>query len=435
MPRRTTLAALPMPSLLRSLALLLLSGLAWWSTLRAATPLPVVSPAEAGFSPAKLEALHDRLGGEIKAGRYSGYIALLARDGRIVDWRAHGWQDIAAQTPLQRDSIVRIYSMSKIVTSVAILTLLEDGKLKLDDLAEKFLPALKNRMVFKGGTADAPQLETARRPFTVRDLLTHTAGYYYDAPWSADAVPGELMRRENLWAAANLDDFVARVAKVPLHEQPGTRYRYGINTDLLGAIVEKASGRRLDDYLQERLFGPLGMTDTGFWVPAEKRRRLATIYHRDGAGKLVPDETMNASFVGPDGGVMSGGGGLYSTAADYLRFAQMLLNGGELDGVRILSRKTVELMTQNHLAHLADPHPFGARAQGFGLGVRVMTNLGESHVAGSVGSFGWDGAATTLVHIDPRERTVALLLFQHVPFNQDDIFAYFLNGFYASFAD
>ncbi|MBA4137829.1 MAG: serine hydrolase, partial [Opitutus sp.] len=368
--------------LLTKFSVLFLSSVLALASLAApaASPLPMIAPIEAGFSAKRLEVLHRRLAQEVDAGRYSGYITLLARDGQIVDWRAHGWQDIAARTPMQRDSIVRIYSMSKIITSVSILLLLEEGRLKLSDPVEKYLPLLKNRMVLKGGTADAPELEPANRSITIRDLLTHTAGYYYDATWSADPVPAELLRRQDIWNAVNLDDFVARVAPAPLHEQPGTRYRYGISVDLLGAIVEKASGQRLDLFFQERIFRPLGMVDTGFWVPSEKQGRVATIYQRDGSGQLVPDAGMNANHVTAERGVMSGGGGLYSTAADYVRFAQMLLNGGQLDGTRILSRKTVELMTQNHLKHLASPHPFGARAQGFGLGVRVMTDLGESSV-------------------------------------------------------
>ncbi|RZJ85584.1 MAG: class A beta-lactamase-related serine hydrolase [Massilia sp.] len=331
--------------------------------------------------------------------------------------------------------MVRIFSMSKIVTSVAVLALLEEGRLKLDDPVEKYLPALKDRQVLVGGTADAPQLVPAKRSITIRDLLTHTSGYYYDESWSADPLPMAVMQRARLWEAANLDDFIARLAAVPLSEQPGTRFRYGISTDILGAVVEKASGERLDTFLRERIFIPLGMADTGFWVPADKLQRLATVYERDDKNRLLPSGWANANEVGPDHGILSGGGGLYSTAADYVRFAQMLLNGGQLGGVRILGRKTIALMTTDHLKHLADPHPSGARGQGFGLGVRVLADPGEGFTLGSPGSFGWEGAATTLVQIDPRERTVALLLLQHVPFNQDDVFARFTNGYYSALDD
>jgi CubicO group peptidase (beta-lactamase class C family) len=412
------------------LGVLLLQGVASVHAAGAApAPLPMAAPKAAGFSAQRLDALHRRIQGEVAAGQYSGCIVLIARDGRIVDWRAHGWQNLDSRTPMKKDSIVRIFSMSKIVTSVAVLTLLEDGRLKLDDPVEKYLPALKNRQVVVGGTADAPLLEPARRPVTIRDLLTHSSGYYYDEPWSAEALPMALMKRARLWEAANLDDFIARLAAVPLSEQPGTRFRYGISTDILGAVVEKASGRRLDAFLRERIFEPLGMVDTGFWVPADKLARLATVYERDSQGRLVPSGWANAAEAGPGHGILSGGGGLYSTAADYLRFAQMLLNGGQLDGARILGRKTVALMTSNHLKHLADPHPSGAPGQGFGLGVRVLIDPGQGLILGSPGTFGWEGAATTLVQIDPQERTVALLLLQHVPYNQDDVFARFTNGY------
>lgn len=398
-------------------------------------PLPATNPAAAGFSPARLDTLHRNLRQAVDDGRYAGYITLLARDGQIVDWRAHGWQDVAARVPMQTDSIVRIYSMTKIVTTVAVLLCLEDGALKLSDPVEKFLPALANRKVVTGGTADAPVLADAVRSITVRDLLTHTAGYYYDEPWSAEALPIALMQRARVWEAGSLDEFIARLAQVPLHEQPGTRFRYGVSIDVLGAIVEKASGLRFDRFLQQRLFAPLDLRDTAFWVPAEKRARLALVHQRNASGQLVPATPLGGADPTPDSGLLSGGGGLYSTAADYARFAQMLLNGGRLGDVRILSRKTVELMRQNHIAHLADPHPFRTPWLGFGLGVRINTEPGAGPLLGSPGVFGWDGAATTLVQMDPQERTVALLLVQHFPYNQDDIFATFINGWNAALAD
>lgn len=405
------------------------SGAADW-------PLPVTTPAAAGFSAERLDRLHQTLGGFVDSGQYSGYVVLLARDGRIVDWRAHGWQDIAARTPLQRDSIVQIYSMSKIVTSVAVLQLMEEGKLRLEDRVEKFLPALANRQVLTGGTADAPQLAPAARPITVRDLLTHTAGYYYGTDWSAGSpVAIELFQRAKVWDATNLTEFVARVAQLPLADQPGTRYRYGISIDLLGAIVEQASGLRLDRYFQQRILGPLGMRDTGFGVAPEKAGRLAKTYQRGADGALAESPSLSGTVATDGSGLLSGGGGLRSTAADYARFAQMLLNGGELDGVRVLSRKTVELMTANHIAHLADPHPFNRGELGFGLGVRMVNDLGRSPTLGSTGMFGWDGAATTLVWMDPKERTVAILLMQHFPYNQDDVFDYFVNGVYSALTD
>ncbi len=398
-------------------------------------PLPSTTPAEAGFSADRLATLNRNLNSIVDAGKYSGYVTFIARDGKVVDWQAHGWQDIEAKVPMQKDSIVRIFSMSKIITSVGVLMLLEDGKLKLSDPVEKYLPSLKNRQVVTGGTADAPVLVPASRPITVHDLLTHTSGYYYPESWSAEALPAELMKRANVFGADGLDDFVNRVAQVPLHQQPGTKYRYGISVDLLGAIIEKASGQRLDQFFQQRIFTPLDMKDTGFWVPAEKKARLAKVYQREASGQLVPSNGANNNPVDATHGVMSGGGGLYSTAGDYARFAQMLLNGGELNGTRLLSPKTVEMMRQNHIAHLADPHPFARAELGFGLGVRMITDLGASPFLGSMGMFGWDGAATTIVWMDPQEHTVAIFLSQHFPFDQDSIFTTFTNGYNAAIVE
>jgi CubicO group peptidase (beta-lactamase class C family) len=398
-------------------------------------PLPSATPSVTGFSADRLELMHGRFRQAVDAGKYSGYVILLARDGKIADWRAYGWRNLETKQPMEPDSIVRIYSMTKLVTSVSVLMLMEQGVLKLDDPVEKFLPALKDRKVFTGGTADAPTLVDAARPVTLRDLLTHTSGYYYGASYSADRPLLELFQRAKPFGAADLDQFVARVATLPLHQQPGERFRYGISTDLLGAVVEQASGQKLDVFFQERIFAPLKMRDTGFFVPEEKKRRRASIYMRDEAGRLVADKHGDDPAMGAKPRLFSGGGGLYSTAPDYVRFAQMLLNGGQLDGVRILSRKTVELMTQNHLAGLSDPHPFSTKSQGYGLGVSVVTDLGRSVMLGSVGAFGWSGAASTTVQIDPKERLVAILLMQHMPMNPDDVFGTFTNACYSALAD
>lgn len=400
-------------------------------------PLPAAATPEAeGISSARIEAAHKALDRYVDEGRSAGYVAFFARNGRIVDWHEHGWRDIEGKKPFTKDTIVRLYSNTKVVTAVAILTLMEQDKLKLSDPIEKYLPELKDRQILVGGTADAPQVEPAKRRITVRDLLNQTSGYYYDAGYSAgNAVAIELFRRANIWEAADMDDFIKRVAALPVLENPGERFRYGISIDLLGAIVERASGERLDRFLENHIFKPLGMRDTAFWVPEEKNDRLARIYTTDASGKLILVGPGNPRNPQPDGsGVQSGGGGLFSTSGDYARFAQMLLNGGEIDGVRILSRKTVELMRKNHLGGLAYPHPFDREDRGYGLGVQMVTDLGRSSMLGSEGMWGWDGAASTICWIDPKENTVLLMITQRLPFNADFLTS-FVDVYYASFDD
>jgi CubicO group peptidase (beta-lactamase class C family) len=400
---------------------------------RAARPLPRARPDELGFSPVGLQRLHRALDRTVDDGSHAGYVVLLARDGRIGEWWAHGYRNAVTREPLVEDDLFRIFSMTKLVTSAAVLLLMEEGKLKLDDPAGRYLPALSFPKVLAGGTAEAPVLVAAQRAVTIRDLLTHTSGFTYDDNGPAALAPAWI--RAQVFAAADLDGFVARAAAVPLAFQPGTAFHYGISTDLLGAVIEKVSGRSLDAFFAERILGPLGMVDTGFWIPEEKRRRLALIHQRGPDGRLALETFHNRLWLTATRGLRSAGAGLFSTAADYVRFAQMLLEGGQLDGVRVLSRKSVELMTRDHLSALADPHPYGDRSQGFGLGVRVTTDLGQSPTLGSVGAFGWDGMATTTVQIDPRERLVAIALYQHLPFNEGGVFATFTNGAYAALDD
>jgi len=427
-----------MPSPRPLLALLFLTTLALPFRASATDwPLPTGVPAELGVSAPRLEAAHQALDRYVDEGRYAGYVSFFARHGKIVDWHAHGWRDLEAKKPMEKDTIVRIYSNSKVITAVAILTLLERDKLKLSDPISKYLPELKDRQVLVGGTADAPQLKPATKPITILHLMNQTAGYYYDADYSAgNPVAIELFRRARVWEAGNLDDFIARVAQLPVLENPGERWRYGIAIDLLGAIVQRASGQRFDRYLEEHLFKPLGMRDTAFWVPEEKADRLAKIYQKDDAGKLVAVPPFSAGNPKPDGtGIQSGGGGLFSTSGDYARFAQMLLNGGQLDGVRILSRKTVELMSRTHIAHLAYPHPFDREDRGYGLVVQVVTDPGRSTMLGSEGMWGWDGAASTICWIDPKEDTVLVMITQRFPYNAEEFLNAFVNTTYSTFDD
>ena len=395
--------------------------------------LPAAEPAAHGFSPERLEKMHANLRRVVDEGRASGYVSLLARDGKVVDLRAHGLRDRESGAAMEKDTILRVYSMSKLVVAVAALALLEDGRLQLDDPVERFLPALAKRQVLVARGPGQPRLVKASGSVTVRHLLSHTSGYAYD--FGGKGPLENAYNKARIWDATSLDDFVARAAALPLSHQPGSAFRYGISSDLLGAVVEKAAAQPLERFLEERLFAPLAMADTGFDVAPEKMARLAKVYRRDKQGRLEPAEAVSSSFPEKGRGFASGGGGLFSTAGDYARFAQMLLNGGSLDGVRILSRKTVELMTQNQLSQHAKPFHGYSSSRGFGLGPEVLLDLGQNGTLGSPGQFGWYGAATTYNQIDPRERLVALLFFQHFPMDEPGVFNLFANGTYSSLVD
>jgi CubicO group peptidase (beta-lactamase class C family) len=302
---------------------------------------------------------------------------------------------------LQRDAIFRIYSMSKTITAAAILVLMEEGKLLLDDPVAKYIPAFANPRIFVGGTVQAPRTRAAKSPVTIRQLLTHTAGF---AAYGDRALPVNRI-------------FAQRLSKLPLAHEPGAEFHYdGTASVLAGRIVEVVSGQAFDAFLKQRLFVPLRMNDTGFTVPQAQRHRIAAMTTTGTDGSLAAPAP---GTIAPDGEQQnpypSGAGGLYSTAADYARFAQMLLNGGILDGAQILGRKSVELMMSNHLTHLNPPvHEFSP-AEGFGLGGYVVLDVARHGRLGSAGQFGWSGAASTYYTIDPKEQLVALLLMQHLP--------------------
>ncbi|ACB75164.1 serine hydrolase [Opitutus terrae] len=392
----------------------------------AAAPLPLGSARDLGFAPDRLDRLHANLRQLVDEGRCSGFVTLLVRHGQIADWRTYGWRDLETRAPMEQDTIFRIASNSKLITSVGAMILFEEGRLDLDAPIATYLPDFKDVRVLTGGTVDAPELVEPKTPPRIRHLLSHTAGFTYD--FGDTDVLSQLYRRHNPWAAASLDEFVARAAKLPLAHEPGAAFRYGISTDVLGAIIERVSGQNLEEFLQARLFRPLRMVDTSFDVPAEKLPRLASVYRRQG-DQLVNDEPGQADVARRRQGIRSGGGGLFSTTGDYARFAQMLLNGGELDGVRILGRKTVEYMTLNHLARTSKPTHAYSDSRGFGLGAEVVIDPAKDPTLCSLGQFGWSGSNTTRCQIDPREDLVALVFLQHRPMNETGVFARFANGY------
>ena len=389
--------------------------------------LPTTSPSRAGFDPARLEVLHAITKRFVDEGQHAGVITLLGRNGKLVDFQTYGYRDLGQRLPMERDTICRVYSMSKIITSVGALTLFEEGRFNLDDPVAKYLPELKDMKVMTGGTASAPQLEPLKRPITIKHLLTHTSGLVYD--FSGGKELAKLYERADLWTGPGLNDFIAKLAKLPLQHQPGDAYTYGVNTDVLGALVERVSGRRFGVFLDERLFRPLRMKDTGFDVAPEKMNRLAKTYKHGPDGRLVEDQPIIQTWPEAGRGIESGGAGIFSTAGDYARFAQMLLNGGTLDGQRILGRKTIELMTANHMVTLPNDQA-ATRQKGFGFGVEVTTDLGQLSMPSSSGQFGWYGAATTYCQIDPKEKIVAVAFVQHFPFNEHNFFAQFATGYY-----
>jgi CubicO group peptidase (beta-lactamase class C family) len=395
----------------------------------AAWPLPLATPESQGMSSERLSRLHAGVTRFVEEGQHAGAVSLIARNGKIVDWRTYGKRDLESGLPMEKDTICRIYSMSKIVTSVAVLSLLEEARFQLDDPIANTLPELGRMKVLTGGTAEQPLLADAKTKITIRHLLTHTSGFTYDF---GDGTIDKIFRQVKPFDSSSLAEFVERASHLPLAHEPGERFTYGVSTDILGAFVEKLSGRTLAEFLEERILRPLGMKDTGFGVPEGKRARLAKVYEHGPDGKLQPVKKLLEQEPVPLPKLQSGGGGLFSTTGDYVRFMQMLLNGGQLDGVRILSPKTVELMMANHLSLASQTTLGDDPSSGFGLGGAVRIDLAKGRTLGSLGQFGWTGMATTYANIDPREKTVALLFVQHLPYDEHKIFGRFSTLFYQS---
>ena len=380
--------------------------------------LAVSKAEDAGMSAERLKRIHPMIQSHIDGKDFSGAVTLVARKGKVVHFEAHGLADVEAGKPMATATLFRLASMTKPVTAVSILMLVEEGKLVLSDPVSKFVPEFKSPKVavwnLPGDPAGAGlHLVPAAREITIRDLLTHTSGLAngFEGP------AGDYVRRANLPSGGSLDERVKRMGKLPLNFQPGTQWEYSPATgfDTLGRIVELLSGMTLDQFFKTRVFDPLGMKDTFFLVPADRRAELAVPYLRNDTGLARPPALAPATGVEPTPQYFSGAGGLTGSATDYLRFSQMLLNGGQLDGVRLLSRKTVELMTSDAIGPLDLGNYAGdqvLKGYGFGLGVRVRRSTGDNGWMGSPGDYGWAGALGTYFWIDPKEQLIGIVMIQ-----------------------
>jgi CubicO group peptidase (beta-lactamase class C family) len=381
------------------------------------------APEDVGMSSAGLSNVSRLVQRYIDEGKLPGAISLVARRGQVVHFETYGNMDDERHKPMRSDAIFRFYSMTKPIASVGLMMLYEEGRFQLDDPASRFIPELKDLKVFAGGTADHVEVRDPAREMTVRDLLMHTSGLV--ARDTASPV-GELYRRAGFQGADSqftLADMIAKLAQVPLQVDPGSRWIYGISTDLVGYLCEVISGVPFDRYLDERILGPLGMDDTGFTVPATKVERFAANYApQSGTPRYrLVDDPATSPYTRPRT-YFSGSGGLVSTAADYLRFCTMLRNGGELDGVRILGPRTLQLMTLNHLPGGKDLATMAQSAgetqregQGFGLGFAVLLDQTVAQIIGTPGEFYWGGAASTAFFVNPKEDLVMIFLTQLRP--------------------
>jgi CubicO group peptidase (beta-lactamase class C family) len=385
-------------------------------------PFPRTTPEAAGIKTEALTAFRDGVKKFVDEGKHCGVQTMIIKDGKIVDWTVVGLRDVEKKLPMEKDTIFRIYSMTKPITSVGVLILMEQGKLKLDDPIGKYLPELAKPVVWTGGTADAPQTVPAERPITIRHLLAHTSGHTYDL--FSDHPVQELYKKADLWHSKSLQEMVEKVGKLPLIQQPGTAFCYCISDDILGRLIEVVSGQEFEAFLAQHVFSPLKMKDTSFDVVPEKRARMARLHKYTSAEKaLVTTDAIIGVYEEPGRGISAGGAGLFSTSSDYARFAQMLLNGGNLDGAVILKPETVKMMTSNELASLAVKHHQFSERDGFGLGVQVALPPAGVDAKEYPAVYGWNGAATTTFRCDPAHKTVYLLFTQHIPYDEHKIFA------------
>jgi CubicO group peptidase (beta-lactamase class C family) len=414
------------------------------ATTALAQGLPTAAPESVGMAPERLARVTTAMKGLVDEGKLAGTVTIVARNGKVVYHEAAGRRDVERNAPMTTDTLFRIASMSKAVTSVAVMMLVEEGRIRLDDPVSMFIPAFARTSVVvppPAGTTAAAMATTAgtapaARPITIRHLLTHTAGMSYgngnpfEAEYKGAGVIGWYFADKDEPIAATID----RLAKLPMDAQPGDRYVYGFNTDVLGVVVEKASGQSLDEFFRTRIFEPLRMAHTSFYVDPAQADRLATVYAMTRAGgtlERAPEPGMGQGhYVNGPRKSFSGGAGLVSTASDYARFLQMLLNGGVLDGVRLLSPKTVELMTSNHVGSL-----YANGTMGFGLGFEITEHVGRSGRPGSVGEYGWGGAYHTKYWVDPAEKLVVVFMTQLLPASGSTVHTTLRQLIYASIVD
>jgi len=393
-------------------------GLVLWSAplLLQAETLPSAPAEQLGLAATQLAELDARMESYVTDGKLAGVVMLIARDGKVAHATVCGQQNIEAKQPMRRDAIFRIYSMTKPITGAALMTLYDEGRFQLDDPVSKYLPGFGAIKVFAGDNGGAVQVTDLKRPITIRDLMRHTAGLAYGL---MPATPVDEMYKEAklLDRTKSLDDMITRLVKIPLAVQPGEKWMYSIAVDVQGRLIEVLSGKSLDEYFAERIFRPLGMSDTGFYVPAEKLDRMTVNYGKKD-GQLSPVDGGKDSQFATKPALLSGGGGLVSTADDYLRFAQMMLNRGELDGVRILKPETVDLMSSNHLPDELVPiklGPLPLANTGFGLDFAVRVKVAPNEPTGSLGEYWWGGAASTQFLIAPREKLICVGMTQFMP--------------------
>ncbi|HEV7880488.1 serine hydrolase domain-containing protein [Bradyrhizobium sp.] len=398
-------------------------------------PTPA-SPESAGMSKPALDRVEDHLKRRyIDAGRFPGTQLLVYRRGSVVHSAVQGFADLERKAPVKDDTIFRIYSMTKPITTVAFMMLVEEGRVALDEPVHKYIPEWKNLGVFQAGTAPAFLTRPPARPMQIVDLLRHTSGltYGFQQRSNVDAAYREKKIGEVI-KAGTLQSMIDELAKTPLEFSPGEAWNYSVSTDVIGYLIGKISGMPFEQFLKERIFDPLGMADTDFFVPAGKAHRFAACYNADPGGMMsfhavekkggltLQDDPSKSSFLSPPS-FISGGGGLCSTAADYLSFCRALLNGGELGGVRLIGPKTLKLMTTNHLPGGRDlpemSRSMFAEASyngiGFGLGFSVTMDPAKTLIPGSPGEYAWGGAATTSFWIDPAEELIAIFMTQVLP--------------------
>jgi len=374
---------------------------------------PTARPEDVGLSSQRLARATRAMEQDVAAGRIPGAVALLIRNGKVAYLEARGMADREARKPMKKDTIFRIYSMSKPITSVALMTLYEEGRFRITDPVARYMPEFANlKVLVEEPGAEGYRLVKPKRPVTIQDLMRHTAGLTYGF-FAKSAVDQMYLDAGILTRDRDLAEMVQKLCLIPLKHQPGSTWEYSVAVDVQGRLIEVLSGMSFDQFLRKRIFEPLKMPDTGFYVPEAKKSRFAQLYTPDKNGGIKPADPKTSRDFMKKGTFFSGGGGLVSTISDYARFCQMMLNGGELDGVRILSPKTVHLMTIDHLGDI--PKGKLTPGCGFGLGFAVTLDLSRTGIAGSVGEYRWGGAAGTRFWIDPAEKMIGIYMVQILP--------------------